>query len=73
MESMSSIMASMLAPRAVAGHAVQRAQAPYKVHAVDADHFAARKYLGQNVQRHAVVGVVESRNQNQIVGNIKLA
>ena len=53
-------------------HAVQRAQAPDQVHAVDADHFAAGKNLGQHVQRHAVVGIVERGHQHQAVGDVEV-
>ena len=39
---------------------------------MDADDFPLRKKLGKNVQRHAVVGIVEGGNQNQTVGDIEI-
>jgi len=51
---------------------VQRAQAPDEINRVDADDFAAGKNLGQNVQRHAVVGIVEGGHENQAVGDIEV-
>ena len=52
---------------------MQRAQPPDQIHAVDSDHFAPRKYLRQNLQRHAVVGIVEGGNQNQPIRNIEIS
>ena len=57
---------------AAAGHAVQRAQTPDQIDAVNADDFAIRKNLRQNVQRHAVVGVVKRRHQHQPIGDIEI-
>ena len=54
------------------GHAVQSTQAPDQVYAVDADHLVAGKDLGQRVQRHAVMGIVEGRNQDEPIRNIKV-
>src|SRR5260370_1879747 len=53
-------------------HAMNGAQPPDEVAAVDAGDFAAWKEIGKSVERHAVVGIVEGRNQNQIVGDVKI-
>ncbi len=39
---------------------------------MDADDFAVRKHLGQDVQRHAVVGIVKGGHQHQAVGDVEI-
>src|SRR6476646_8228312 len=53
-------------------HAVNRAQAPDKVSAVDADDLTIGKQISQDIERVAIVGVVEGRNQNQAIGDVKI-
>src|ERR1035437_6078811 len=53
-------------------HAVQRAQAPDQLRAVNAHHFPAGEVLAQYGQRRAIVGVVEGRCQHQPVGDVEV-
>src|SRR5262249_9168235 len=55
------------------GHAVDGAKAPDEVAAVDADNFTIRKEAGDDVERDAIVGIVESGNENEIVGDVKVS
>ena len=48
------------------------AEAPDEVSAVDGDHFALGQQRGDDLQGYAVVGVVEDRDQHQVVGYIKV-
>lgn len=45
---------------------------PYEVSAVDADDLAFRKQFSEHIQRVPVIGIVESRNQNDIVCDIEV-
>ncbi len=58
--------------RLLLGHAMQRAESPDQIDAVDADDLAIGKQLGQNVQRHAVVGIMKCRHQHQPIGDIEI-
>src|ERR1035437_1753358 len=53
-------------------HAVQRAQAPDQLRAVDAHHFPIRELSGEDGQRRAIVWVVEGGRQHQSVGDVKV-
>ena len=53
-------------------HAMQRAQAQDKVCACDSHHLACRKQVGQFVQGHTIVGIVESRHQHNLVRDVEV-
>jgi hypothetical protein len=52
--------------------AVNGAKSPNKVATKDADHIAARKKFAENVQRDPIVGVVERRNKDALVRDVKV-
>ncbi len=54
------------------GHAVERAKAPDEVDAVDADDFAVGKDLGEDVEGHAVVGIVKGRHRTRPLAMIEI-
>jgi hypothetical protein len=58
--------------RLLLGHAMDGAEAPDEVAAVNANDFTRGKKPGDGVEGHAVIGIVEGRNQDQIVGDIKI-
>ena len=64
--------AKSLSRRLLLRHAVQRAQPPDEIAAVDADHLALGKQLSQSIQRGAIVGIAKHRHQHQLVGNVKI-
>jgi hypothetical protein len=53
-------------------HAMNCAQAPDKVSAVYADDLTIWKHVGKNIERTAIIRIVEGRHQNQAVGDIKI-
>src|SRR5688572_9140428 len=54
--------------RLLLGEAVQRAEPPDEVDGVDPDDLPRREELGERVQRHPVVAVVERRDDDDIIG-----
>ncbi len=51
---------------------MERTESPDKIYGMDADDFAVGKKLGENAQRNAVVGIMESRHQDEAVGDIEV-
>ena len=67
------ILASkLLDRRLLLGHAVDSAQPPNKVSAIYADDLTVWEQAVENVQSNPIVGVIESWDQNQIVGNVEV-
>src|ERR1700757_4957882 len=58
-------------PRLLLGHTMQRAEAPDQVAGVDGNDFAGREELGQNVEREAVVRVIEYRDENNAIRDVE--
>ena len=54
------------------GHAVDCAEAEDQVSTVDADDFAIEEIFRKDVQRNAVIRIVEDRNENEFVGNVEI-
>src|SRR5262249_2805042 len=52
--------------------AMDGAQPPDEIAAVDAYHFTAGKNAGENIQGNAVLGIVEGRNQDQVIGDVEV-
>src|SRR5579885_810471 len=55
------------------GHAVQSAQSPDEVSAMNANDFTVREKLCENAQGLAVIGIIECGNQDQPVGDVEVA
>ena len=53
-------------------HAVDGAEAEDEVAAIDVYDFAIRKMFGDDVECHAIVGVVENRNEDKFVADIEI-
>src|SRR6478672_11082044 len=53
-------------------HAVDRAQAPDEVSAMDADNLTIRKQVSENIQRMAIVWIIEGRHQHQSIRDVKV-
>ena len=53
-------------------HAVDRAETPDKIAAVDSHYFAVGKNIGESVQSNPVIGIIKDRNQDESVGNIEV-
>lgn len=53
-------------------HAVHGAEAPDKVAGIDGYDFSRGKKRRQNVQRNAIVGIVEHRHEHDAIRNIKI-
>src|SRR5665213_2549519 len=71
-DSVGEILYRIYRGRLLLRHAMQRAQAPYKVYGVDADDFAIRKHFGQNLQCDSVFGVMKCWHQNQTVSDVEI-
>ncbi len=54
-------------------HAVERAEAKDEVAAGDAYDFAVREKFGQSVESDAVVRIVERRDDDDFVGDVKIS
>ena len=54
------------------GHAVERAEAPDEVGAVDAGDGAVGEAVGEGVEGDAVVGVVEGGDEDEVVGDVEV-
>src|SRR5438105_2798543 len=48
-------------------HAVQRAEPPDQIAAMDADDLAVRKNSGEQVERHAIVRIVEGGDEHDAI------
>src|SRR5437660_12791044 len=59
--------------RLLLGHAMHGAEAPDQVAGVDGNDFAGREELGQNVQRDAIVRVIEYGNENNAIRDVEVA
>ncbi len=55
------------------GHAVDGAEAKYEIAAVDAGDFAVKKMFGDDVERDAIVRVVEDGNKYKFVGDVEIS
>src|SRR5208282_1524084 len=53
-------------------HAMNRPQSQHQIPAVYPHHFASRKHLRQQIQRHPVIGIIKRRHQHQFIRNIKI-
>src|SRR5688572_12737408 len=54
------------------GHAVERAEAPHEVQAVDADDLALRKQLRDDAERDTIGRIVERRHDDASVGDVEV-
>src|SRR5689334_17382314 len=55
------------------GHAVERAESPDQLGAVDSGYLAAGERLGEYPQRHPVVRIIECRHQDQTIGDVEVS
>jgi hypothetical protein len=53
-------------------HAMQRAESQHQIAAGNSNNFATRKKRSQRIQRHAIARISKRRNNQQLVGNIKI-
>src|SRR3989441_4798529 len=53
-------------------HAVQCAEPPDQISAVDADDLAVGEEVSEDVEGEAVVGIVEDGNENEAIGNVEI-
>src|SRR5450759_2660368 len=51
---------------------MERAQTPHQINGMNPNHRATRKCLGDSVERHAIVGVIECRYKNGAIGDVKI-
>src|SRR5215813_3334493 len=58
--------------RDLLSHAVDGAEAENEVAAVHANDFAVEEILGEDIERDAVVRIVENRNKDKFVGDIEI-
>src|SRR5258706_2911292 len=61
-----------LSPRLLLGHAMDRAQSPDQIAAMDAHYLAVGEDVCKNAECHAIVGVVECRDKHNSIGYIKV-
>ena len=58
--------------RLLLGHAVDRAESPYQVSAVDPDNVAIGENIGKSVERNSVVRIIEHRNQDGAISDVEI-
>ena len=58
--------------RLLLGHAVHRAKSPDQIPGVNACNFTVGECLGEDVQRDAVIGVVEYGDEYDAIGNVEI-